>query len=58
MSEGGGAYDISASLSNSATQGFQSGDFIVGGDRGLRTVLYGVLAVIALGLVLWFAKKR
>lgn len=53
-SGGGGAYDISASLSNSATQGAQFGDQIVGGGVKIPGWVWGVAAAIGAA---WAIKK-
>lgn len=46
------------SLSDSTTQANKFGDFTVGGDKGLRNVVYIALGVIGLGMVLWFFKGK
>lgn len=54
----GSGYDISASFSNAGTFGNKFGDMNVGGDKGLRYVAYGLLGVVALGLLAWILKRR
>lgn len=56
---GGAGYDISASVSEAATQGFTSGGpFTVGGNAGSKWLPLALVALAAIGMVLWFKRKK
>ncbi len=57
--QGGVGYDISASISEATTQGFTSGGpFTVGGHAGSQWLPLALVALAALGLVLFFKKRK
>ncbi len=56
---GGAGYDISVSVSESATQGLTAGGpFTVGGNAGTKWLPIALVALVGFGLLLWFKRKK
>jgi hypothetical protein len=54
-----GGYDISSSVSESATQGLQNASpFTVGGNSGTKWLPLALVALGAFALWLWFKNKK
>lgn len=47
------SYSFDMANSDATSQAAKFGDMNVGGDRGLRYVLYGLLGVVGLGVLIW-----